>query len=192
MKPGLVFAAVLAASALAGAAGGLGLRLLAAPEPSDRSGEAAAPEASEPRSDAPAAARPHDAPTKDEAAQKKKKKAHGEDHGEAREAADFFKFSRQFVAPIVRGGRPEAMIVLDVVIELAPGAGDGLYGIEPRLRDAVMKALIAQSGRGELQELLDDPSRLEATRAAVFAGVQDVIGDKARAVLLLDVAYQPF
>ena len=127
----------------------------------------------------------------------------GDDHGgqekkpkKARaakvEESTYFKFSRQFVAPLVVAGEPTAMIILDVAIELSPGAGEGVYSDEPRLRDSVLKALLAQSANGDLAGMFANPERLESTRAAVLDRVKSVLGDDAKSVLLIDVGYQPY
>ncbi len=110
----------------------------------------------------------------------------------AQPSAAYFKFSRQFVAPVVSDGAPEAMIILDVVIELAPGAESTFYADEPKLRDAVLRALLTQSSNGALAAMLQQPALLETTRAAILENIRAVAGDEALSVLLMDVAYQPF
>jgi hypothetical protein len=180
---------IIAASAVVGAGGGAGLRLLAATDrqPADLKGDAG-PHA--PGADAKVS----DERQKVTVAEKKKDAAKKQNHadGEKAEAADYFKFSRQFVTPVVEDGEPAALIILDVMIELAPGASEAIYADEPKLRDAVLKALLAQSANGDLRQMLTAPERLEKTRAAVFESVRKVIGEEARAVLLTDVGYQPF
>jgi flagellar protein FliL len=181
---------IIALSAVVGGGAGAGLRLAV---PSDKGdslsggphGEASAPNSGgAEHAKSPKRSSKENLPRKDPDGEKKGAKAE--------EAATFFKFSRQFVAPVVRDGKPEAMIVLDVVIEMSPEVSDSLYSSEPRLRDAVLRALLAQSGSGELQGMLNDPAMLEATRDAVLKSVQEVVGENARAVLVMDVAYQPF
>ncbi|MDZ7628422.1 MAG: hypothetical protein U5J99_08480 [Parvularculaceae bacterium] len=174
---------LIGAAALAGAGGGVGLRFIVKPAANEASSEEYA---------------------KTEASAKKKHdKAGAKGHGEGHEKsgkkvaakagqASYFKFSRQFVAPIVAGGEPKAMMILDVMIELAPGADDGIYTDEPKLRDAVLKALLAQSAKGDLPRMLTDPECLETTRGAVLANVRAILGEDARSVLLMDVGYQPF
>lgn len=182
---------IIAAAALVGAGGGAGLRAVTAggatPEAADAHGaESSAPAvAAEPEKKDHAAADKHDK-------EKKAGKKGGDKHGEKAGEAVYFKFSRQFVAPIVTGGEPKAMMILDVMIELAPGADDAIYADEPKLRDAVLKALLAQSANGDLPRMLADPELLETTRGAVLANVREIIGEDARSVLLMDVGYQPF
>lgn len=185
----LKFLVLVAASAVAGVAAAFGLRLAL---PSDTGAKAQLA----PGSGMENAANHPDAGEEPEAAvndSSRKRESQGE-KGKAKRAQEpsYFKFSRQFVAPIVRDGRPEAMMVLDVVLELSPTAGEELFSNEPLLRDAVLRALLAQSGRGDLRRMLEDQSLLEATRAAILQSVKEVAGEEVRAVLLMDLAYQPF
>ncbi len=113
-------------------------------------------------------------------------------HEKTGEQSAYFKFGRQFVAPIVEDGRPKAMLILDVIIELSPGSGDSVYADEPRLRDAVLRALLAQGANGDLAAIFSEPSLLEAARAAVLKEVRGVIGNDAKSILLMDLGYQPY
>lgn len=186
MKLKLGFPALIGAAALLGAAGGAGLKL-------GHVGRGAALEAESAHSatanGASSPATKADKIVDDKAGEKKKNDGK---RGTADAAPSFFKFSRQFVAPVIRDSGPQALMILDVMIELSPEDDEGLYANEPKLRDAVLRALLAQSGKGELQAMLTDPALLESTRAAVLQNVREVIGDRAQAILLLDVAYQPF
>lgn len=156
---------------VAGAGGGLALRLSAP----DAAG--ASPEAAEGRSHAKE--KPH--------AKADSKSGHGEAKPEA---AAYMKFSRQFVAPIVIGGEPEAMMILDVNIEIDPGLGDSIYAEEPKLRDAVLRVLLRQGSDGSLGSIFADPAVLEETRAQILEEARAIIGEGARSVLIMDVGYQ--
>ena len=154
-----------------GAAGGFFLRASSAP---------AAPEAGhEPKKDG------HETP--------KAKDAHGakgEAHDKKGDAAVYMKFSRQFVTPIVAEGRPTAMMILDVNIEIDPSLADTIYAEEPRLRDGVLKALLRQSGAGRLGSIFADPAVLEETRREILEELRAIVGDGAKSVLIMDVGYQ--
>lgn len=189
MKIGLPV--IVAIAGILGAALGVGGRI--ALSPGAESPPASVKDPGDAKSDAAAAqVSPHQSAAADEKGHRgaeKHDKSHKEQHVQA---GSYFKFSRQFVAPVVRDGGPEALIVLDVVLELSPESAEAYYSIEPKLRDAVLRALLTQSGKGELKGMLSDPALLEATREAILTNVQGIIGDNARSILLLDVAYQPF
>lgn len=124
---------------------------------------------------------------------REKKGAHGaksEVHDKKSDAAVYMKFSRQFVTPIVADGRPTAMMILDVNIEIDPALADTIYAEEPRLRDGVLKALLRQSGAGRLGSIFADPAVLEETRREILEEMRAIVGDGARSVLIMDVGYQ--
>ncbi|HBK90450.1 MAG TPA: hypothetical protein DDZ68_02135 [Parvularcula sp.] len=193
---------IIALAALVGGGGGVGLRAVlgaeAAPQASEEAGGENADEHAGASADkkadakAPEEKEAHASDDKHDKGEKKSKKKADDKHGQKAEEAAYFKFSRQFVAPIVKGGEPRAMMILDVMIELAPGANEAIYSEEPKLRDAVLKALLAQSANGELPDMLTDPALLETTRGAVLANVREILGEDARSVLLMDVGYQPY
>lgn len=156
-----------------GAAGGFFLRASSAPAAAGGEGEAAHAEKS--------------------AAHGAKDDAHGKKddaHGKKDAAAVYMKFSRQFVTPIVAEGRPTAMMILDVNIEIDPALADTIYAEEPRLRDGVLKALLRQSGAGRLGSIFADPAVLEETRGEILDEMRAIVGDGAKSVLIMDVGYQ--
>ncbi len=172
---------IVGAATLVGAASGAGLKFVA-PMPAAKSQALVAdPATGEPREDAARETKP---------VKRGKKNDHKDKAAPA--SSNYFKFSRQFVAPVVIDGLPKAMIILDVVIELAPGAETTLYDDEPKLRDAVLRALLTQSSNGALAAMLQQPALLETTRAAILENIRAVAGDDALSVLLMDVGYQPF
>lgn len=175
---------IIAAAALVGAGGGAGARLLANGDPAPPAHDQTPPAHKKVESDEGAAAPAIPADNKGKRTDAK--------HSKNAEPAAYFKFSRQFVAPIVNDAEPAALMILDVMIELSPGSGESIYADEPKLRDAVLKALLAQSANGDLRSMLTSPDRLEATRDAILANVRTIIGDDAKAILLMDVGYQPF
>jgi hypothetical protein len=128
-----------------------------------------------------------------EVAHAAKGEAHGakdDAHGKKSDAAVYMKFSRQFVTPIVAEGRPMAMMILDVNIEIDPALADTIYAEEPRLRDGVLKALLRQSGAGRLGSIFADPAVLEETRREILEEMRAIVGDGAKSVLIMDVGYQ--
>ena len=187
MKLGLPVIVVI--GAVVGAGAGAGVRFALAQGAPDAASEFAAEKE---QHSAPEAVERKKGEASSQTKKDGKKKSGDSEHKQQSAAGAYFKFSRQFVAPVVREGAPAAMIVLDVMLEMSPDAAAGNYANEPKLRDAVLRALLAQSANGELRCMLSDPSQLEATREAILTSVQEVIGDQVQAVLLLDVAYQPF
>lgn len=130
---------------------------------------------------------------------KKKKGDHGSNgkysksstaHESDAEPSTYLKFSRQFVAPIIKAGRPAAMMILDINLELDSSGADSAYAEEPKLRDAVLKVLLKQASEGKLQEMFQNPDFLEETRAKILDETRAILGDGVKSVLIMDVGYQ--
>ncbi len=177
---------------VAGAGGGFFLRLSAPAKASDADaaaaeGETAAHAASKGEEAKADAGDKKEKAEKDSHGKKEKKGGHGE---EKSGGAVYMKFSRQFVAPIVISGKPQAMMILDVNIEIDPDVGDSIYAEEPKLRDAVLKVLLRQGATGALGSIFADPAVLEETRAQILEEARAIIGDGARSILIMDVGYQ--
>lgn len=115
---------------------------------------------------------------------------HGGGHGETAAATAYMKFSRQFIAPVIKGGAPVGTMILDVNIEVDPAIAQSAYAEEPRLRDAVLDVLLREGARGRLSELFVDPTILDETKAEILAAARKTLGDNARSVLIMDIGYQ--
>ncbi|MEZ5892647.1 MAG: flagellar basal body-associated FliL family protein [Parvularculaceae bacterium] len=122
---------------------------------------------------------------------KKKKGGHG---GEAEDVGSttYMKFSRQFVVPVIEKGRPKAMVILDLNIEVDNSLNESAYSLEPRLRDALLSRLIALAGEGMLPQMLEDAEKMDAMKAALLETSRSVMGDAAKNVLVLDLGMQNY
>ena len=123
----------------------------------------------------------------------KKKAGHGGGHdGEDASATNYMKFSRQFVVPVVHGGRPKSMVVLDINIVVDGSYDEGVYSLEPRLRDAFLARLLALSSEGMLPEMLEDMDKLLYLKAALLEESRKIMGEAALDVLVLDLGIQNY
>lgn len=120
---------------------------------------------------------------------KKKKGGHGE---ETAGSTSFMKFSRQFVVPVVRQGRPKSMVILDINLEVDNSLNESVYVLEPRLRDAILSKLLVLASQGMLPQMLEDHEKMEMTKAALLETSQEIIGDAALSVLILDLGIQSY
>lgn len=120
---------------------------------------------------------------------KKKKGGHGD---ETSGATSFMKFSRQFVVPVVRQGRPKSMVILDINLEIDNSLDESVYVLEPRLRDALLAELLVLASQGMLPQMLEDHEKMEMTKAALLETSQEIIGDAALGVLILDLGIQNY
>jgi hypothetical protein len=122
---------------------------------------------------------------------KKKKGGHGaaeEDTG----ATSFMKFSRQFVVPVVRQGKPKSMVILDINIEVDNSLDESVYTLEPRLRDALLSRLLALASEDMLPQMLEDADKMDVMKAALLETSRGIIGDAALNILILDIGIQSY
>ncbi len=122
-----------------------------------------------------------------------KKGGHGGGHGEeTASGSTYMKFGRQFVVPVVHQGRPKSMVILDINIVVDGAYGEGMYALEPRLRDAFLTRLLQLSGEGMLPQMLEDVEKLQHTKAALLDESRKIMGDAALDVLILDLGIQNY
>lgn len=144
----------------------------------------------------------HDSGEKDDGhGEKKKDKKKGKDghgeakggHGEESPAGDdkgVIKFSRQFVVPVLHEDGRSSLVVFDIGIEVPPGASEGLYQFEPRLRDAILSALLRLSNEGLFNDQFFNDNNLAALRTNLLAAAKTIVGDDAEQILILNIARQ--
>jgi hypothetical protein len=175
LNPAIIFAL---AGVVLGVGAGLGARMFLSPAPKP----------------AETSAEPDHAPAKDDAHAEKPKKKSGKSGGhgeEKKEDKHYFKFSRQFVVPVLIDGAPGATMVLDVLVEMKPGFED-LYSDEPALRDAVLRALLRKTSEGALARIFAEPETMDVLRAEILAEVDRATHGAAQSILVLDVGYQKY
>lgn len=132
---------------------------------------------------------------KEKKKKKKKKSDHGGDgdHGEGDSGqSGFMKFSRQFIVPVIRRNNTNALVVIDINLELTPESTERAYSREPKIRDALLSSLLALSNEGAFEDNLLKDENVQAIRARLLASAQTVLGDDAIDVLILSIARQDF
>ena len=127
----------------------------------------------------------HDAPAP-------KKNAHGEkSHGSAPSSdVDYFKFSREFVVPIIRDGKVASLIILNINLEVDGSLTDELFSLEPKIRDNIMTTLIQLSNDGSTLVAISDVQNYESIRATLLMNLGKVVPSGIRNVLIVDMGKQ--
>ncbi|OFW99589.1 MAG: hypothetical protein A3E78_00370 [Alphaproteobacteria bacterium RIFCSPHIGHO2_12_FULL_63_12] len=177
-------------AAMIGAGGAVAVRISAdGSQPESQESEAGAEEPKESEKDSSVVHRNAKQKKGDHGSNSKHSKSSAALESDA-EPSTYLKFSRQFVAPIVKAGHPVAMMILDINLELDSSDADSAYAEEPKLRDAVLKVLLKQASEGKLQEMFQNPEFLEETRAKILDESRAILGDGVKSVLIMDVGYQ--
>jgi flagellar protein FliL len=132
---------------------------------------------------------------------KKEKSDHGKkksEHGSSDEPSGsdseygFMKFSRQFIVPVIRTDNVNALVVIDINLEIAPESTENAYSREPKIRDALLSALLRLSNEGAFEDNLLEEDNIDWIRAQLLTAAQSILGEDATDVLILSIARQDF
>jgi hypothetical protein len=118
-----------------------------------------------------------------------KDKGHGNDNGKSGSVA-YFKFTREFVVPIIAGERVESLVILNLNLEVDAGVSQRLYEMEPKLRDNIMTTLVRLSSEGDTLGSLTEPDNYETLRSMILASLRTLVPEGIDNVLILDMAKQ--
>lgn len=110
--------------------------------------------------------------------------------GDTAEAVIYYKFTREFVVPIIRNGRVSSLVILNLNLEADASMERKLFDMEPKIRDNIMTTLITLSNDGTTFESMTSVKNYEAIRSAVLMNLGSVVKDGIRNVLIVDLAKQ--
>ncbi len=165
-------------------AGGVGGHFL-------KSGQAGAPEANEHAATSEAASA-EDGHGSDHSAKPKKGDSHSTDKKASPDGAGgyYFKFTREFIVPIMEGDRVKSLVILNINLETDPSKAQTLFSMEPKLRDNIMTTLIGLSNDGVTFESLTNVESYETIRSTILMNLKSVVATGIENVLILDMARQ--
>ncbi|KDA01828.1 flagellar basal body-associated FliL family protein [Hyphomonas oceanitis] len=130
-------------------------------------------------------------------APEKKKDSHAKDSqekdshgGGASSGVDYFKFTREFVVPVMRDARVDSLVILNINLEVDSSITSKLFSMEPKIRDNIMTTLIGLSNDGETLEAISNIDNYESIRATVLMNLQKIIPTGIENVLIVDMAKQ--
>lgn len=121
------------------------------------------------------------------------KKAKKDDHGASSSGSEsaYFKFSREFVVPIIQNERVASLVILNINIESDATLSDKLFSQEPVIRDVVMTTLIEISGDGKTFQSMTSIENYETLRSLILVALQKKFPDMGiKNILILDIARQ--
>ncbi len=126
----------------------------------------------------------------------KKNKGHDKDkgnHGGASYDFDeisYLKFKRQFVVPVMTHGKIDALVIMNLNLELNENAPENAYSLEPKLRDAITRELLALSNAGVFGENLTSSESYETVRSTLLSACEAILPKGIKDILILDIARQ--
>lgn len=127
-------------------------------------------------------------PAAEEEAHEEAHDAHAEPEGP--DASQFITLDRQFIVPIVSDERVTAMMVLSLNLEVAPGKVETAFRNEPKLRDALLRALFDHAYTGGFNGDFTAERVVSELRRNLLAAGRGVIGSDLRNVLIADMIRQ--
>ena len=111
----------------------------------------------------------------------------GHDGGAATGDVVYFKFTREFIVPIMHDRKVESLVILNIADS---SVSQKLFSMEPKIRDNIMTTLIELSNDGRTFENLTDVESYETLRAMVLLNLQKVVPAGIQNVLIVDIAQQ--
>lgn len=122
----------------------------------------------------------------------KKKKSKDDDHGETDDSTSvsYLKFKRQFVVPVMERGKIDALVIMNLNLELNGDAPENVYSLEPKLRDAITRELLTMSDNDVFGKKLTSAESYETLRDTLLRASKAVVPEGIKDVLILDVARQ--
>lgn len=125
------------------------------------------------------------------------KEATAKNHGDftakglgAETEPEYVKLNNQFVVPVVRDGRVDAMVVLAISLEVEPGNTDAVFQREPKLRDAFLQVMFDHANVGGFNGSFTDSSNLIVLRTNLKEAAAMILGTVVREVLIIEIARQ--
>lgn len=109
-------------------------------------------------------------------------------YGEAE--ISYFKFSREFVIPLMRDNEVESLVILNLNLEVDSNESGSLFSKEPKLRDNIMSTLVELSNDGVTLDNFSTVESYETIRSVILQNLKDELGQGILNVLILDMAKQ--
>jgi len=126
-----------------------------------------------------------------------KKESHGDTkessgHGDSAASGDvvYFKFTREFIVPLMHDRKVESLVILNINLEADSSVSQKLFSMEPKIRDNIMTTLIELSNDGQTFDNITDVESYETLRAMILLNLQKVVTSGIQNVLIVDIAQQ--
>ena len=105
---------------------------------------------------------------------KKGKGDHGKSDGHGDDSDyGFLKFSRPFIVPVMDGDESDSLVVIDINLEMPPSTTETSYALEPKLRDAILRSLLALSNEGAFSGRLLEEENLDGVRTRLLEAAKN-------------------
>ncbi|EDM73069.1 hypothetical protein RAZWK3B_02575 [Roseobacter sp. AzwK-3b] len=113
-----------------------------------------------------------------------------EDGAAEQAAAEYVKLNNQFVVPVVKAERIDALVVLALSIEVTAGQSGLVYESEPKLRDAFLQVLFDHANMGGFAGAFTNSGNMDVLRMSLTEVAQSILGADAKGILITDIGRQ--
>lgn len=103
---------------------------------------------------------------------------------------DFIKFKRQFVVPVLKDNAVEALILINLALEVPASKRDEMFRLEPRFRDGFIRELLQLSDDGYFDQELTSSNTYEILRETLSRAADDISEGGVNKILILDLSRQ--
>jgi hypothetical protein len=103
---------------------------------------------------------------------------------------DFINFKRQFVVPVLKDNAVNALILINLALEVPASERDEMFRLEPRFRDAFIRELLQLSDDGYFDQELTSSDTYEILRETLSRAANDISDGGVNKVLILDLSRQ--
>ncbi len=110
--------------------------------------------------------------------------------GDAPDAHEYLKLTKQFVVPVVADDAISALVTMSLSLEVRPGIAEAFYEVEPKLRDRFLQVLFDHANSGGFDGAFTRSDNLAALRKALLEVAQKDLGQDVSQVLIMSVSRQ--
>lgn len=103
---------------------------------------------------------------------------------------EYIRLDGQFIVPVMESDRVRAMVVLSLTIEAEGGLESNITAIQPKIRDAFLQVLFDHAQSGGFDGPFTTGQPMRDLRSSLRARAQDLLGPKAKGVLVTDIIRQ--
>jgi flagellar protein FliL len=110
--------------------------------------------------------------------------------GEGEAVTDFARLSNQFIVPVVKGEKVNALVVLSITLEVDAGGTETVFAQEPRLRDKFLQVLFDHANVGGFDAGFTQAGTMAILRNALKETARAALGPLVHDVLIVDIVRQ--
>ena len=105
-------------------------------------------------------------------------------------SSEFAELNRQFVVPLVQGGRVRALVVCSIAVEVGQGMTEAVHAVAPKLRDAFLGVLFVHAHSGGFEGDFTSGLAIADLKSRLYEAARPVLGAQLRSVLITEIVRQ--